>query len=282
AEAEAQARAAEERAQAEAAARAQARQQAALEVARIEAESKARLAAEETHRAHELALIEARSRGGNRRLQQALCAALGLVLCVGAGLGYHLSSQVSELERQTAELQVSQREAAETHSRAMKATLSALERRQAVLSAKSEGSLPEQVRVAAQAASEASEQGRLDARRLGELREALDQWETRLAQSEKLAELDQRKADLDAWAKTQRRSELSAEASEAAEQARRSGASSGELLAYDEALDELGQALREGGSRRGAIRTGPRPPAEPERVCTNPHDPMCGLDGKPL
>lgn len=279
---ERQARAQREQQRAEARARAEARRQAAVEVARIEAEAKARLEAENVMRAHELALLRARSEGGSRRLQRVLGAALGLVLCAGAGLGYHLQAQVTQLEGQALRLSAGQRSAEESHRRALKATLTALERRQAILAGRGAGAVPEQVLVAGRIASEANDGGALAPPKLESYREALDAWQVALDRRGRLTQLDARRADLVAWAAAQRQAERADAARAAGKRARAANADEAALDAYESALDDLRQALRSETPRRGPVRRAPTEPSQPTRICTNPHDPMCGLDGKPL
>jgi len=271
-----------ERKRTEEQARAEARRQAAIEVARIEAEGKARLAAEDAARAHELAVVQARSERRSRRLQHGLVAVLGLALCGGAAAVHDLWGQVTELELHAQRLGETERTVTQAYDELAKSELDALERRRDLLGSRSQQSEPEQVRVAAQAAHESSDQGSLEGRKLGALRTALDRWEAQLDTGNRLARLDARQADLAAWASTQPRSKKAEAARQAASRARQAGTHRGDLRSYETALDDLRLALRANGSSRGPRRPVATEPAAAGRVCTNPHDPMCGLDGKPL
>jgi colicin import membrane protein len=277
-----QARLQRERERTEEQARAEARRQAAIEVARIEAEGKARLAAEDAARAHELASIRARGERRSRRLQHGLVAVLGLALCGGAAAVHDLWGQVTELELQAQRLGASERTVTQAYDQLAKAELDALERRRDLLGSRSQQSEPEQVRVAAQAVQESRDQGTLEGPKLSALRTALDRWEAQLDTSDRLARLDARQADLAAWASTQPRSKKTEVARQAAARARQAGAHRGDPQVYETALDDLRQALSATGSSRGPRRPVATEPTTAGRVCVNPHDPMCGLDGKPL
>jgi hypothetical protein len=93
--------------EAESQARVRAREQSALEVARIEAEAKVRLAAEERARSHELALLRMRTHSTLYRACVGLGIALGVVVSAAAAGTWHFTH---ELDRVTQDSLQSQRE----------------------------------------------------------------------------------------------------------------------------------------------------------------------------
>ncbi|WP_437592393.1 hypothetical protein [Sorangium sp. So ce1000] len=278
AEAEAQAR--REREQAETEARAEARARAAIEVARIEAEAKARLEADNAARAHELAVVRARAEGRRRSVAHALAVALGLVLCGGAAGAYGVAQHMAGLEQEARRLRDAQAALSEERESARAAELAALDRRHAALRGRPLASDAEEARATAEAARNALDPRALDHGRLQAFGDALDALEARLDTLERIAALDRRHADLAAWAAERRRPEATAAAQVAAARARTQGADEGALRAYESALAQLREAL----ARPAAPGApGPRPQVgsrQPE--CTNPGDPMCALDGRPL
>ncbi|WP_437281154.1 hypothetical protein WME90_11515 [Sorangium sp. So ce375] len=278
AETEAQAR--REREQAETEARADARARAAIEVARIEAEAKARLEADNAARAHELAVVRARAEGRRRGVAHALAAALGLVLCGGAAGAYGVAQHVAGLEQEARRLREAQAAQVEERESARAAELAALDRRHAALRGRPLASDAEEARAIAEAARNALDPRALDHNRLRAFGDALDALEARLDALERIAALDRRHADLAAWAAERRRPEATAAAQVAAARARTPGADEGALRAYESALAQLREAL----ARPAAPGApGPRPQVGSRQPqCSNPGDPMCSLDGRPL
>jgi colicin import membrane protein len=275
---EAEARARREREAAAERARIEAREQAAITVARIEAEAKARLEADNAARAHELEVLRVRTESGHRRLQRALAAALGLVLCGGAAAGYSVSRHVAGLTQETAELREGQQALARERDRAKETELAALDRRYAALRARPLVRDAEQARATAEAARSAIDARSLDHDRLRALSDALDGLQARIEGLEKLAALDQRHADLTAWAGERRRSEITAAARLAAARAKAMGDESS-LRAYEGALDQLRDALARSTAGQGRTTTDPGPSGP---ACSDPHDPMCGFNGRAL
>jgi hypothetical protein len=108
--------------------------------------------------------------------------------------------------------------------------------------------------------------------------DALDGLETRLESLEKLATLDRRHANLAAWAAERRRTDITADARLAARRAKVTG-DDASLRAYEGALNALGDTLAQsaGGSGRPPPQPGPAGP-----TCADPHDPLCGFNGRPL
>jgi hypothetical protein len=108
--------------------------------------------------------------------------------------------------------------------------------------------------------------------------DALDGLENRLDTLEKLASLDRRHANLAAWAAERRRAEIAADARLAASRAKITG-DAGALRAYESALDALGDILARSAGPSGRPLPG-LDPAGPK--CTDPNDPLCGFNGRPL
>jgi hypothetical protein len=111
--------------------------------------------------------------------------------------------------------------------------------------------------------------------------DAIDVLQTRLESLEKLSALDRRHADLTAWASERRLRDVTAAARGAEARAKAAGADDGAIRAYERALDQLRDSLvRPTGASGGSGSQ--LPPGEKGPRCTDPSDPMCGLDGRPL
>src|SRR5262249_34936746 len=115
--------------------RLEARKQAAIDVARIEAEAKARLEADSARRAHELEILRARGSGRNRRLQHALAAVLSLVVSGGAVAACATARQIARLEQEAGRLRNDQLAIRQAHERVLATELAALDRRHTALRA---------------------------------------------------------------------------------------------------------------------------------------------------
>jgi hypothetical protein len=279
--AEAEARARARREEAEEKARAEARERAAVEVARIAAEAKTRLDADNAARAHELAVIRVQNEGGRRRMQHALVAVIGLVLLGGSAAAYGVKSHVASLEADADRLREGQSALSREREDAKAAALATLDRRYASLRARQIPREAEEARATAEAARSAVDAKALDHSRLRAFGDALDVLEARLSGLEKLASLDRRHADLTAWAAERRRSDLAEGARAAAARAKSGGADESSLKAYESALDRLRDSLARPAA--AGVGAGALPP--PDRSgpkCTDPHDPLCGFDGKSL
>ena len=100
--AESEARARREREEAAEKVRLEARERVAADVARFEAEARARLDADNAVRAHELVVLRARAESGRGRVQIALAAALGPVICGGGLAGYQITQRAAGLEQSAA------------------------------------------------------------------------------------------------------------------------------------------------------------------------------------
>lgn len=275
--AEAEARARRERGEAEEKARAEAREQAAIEVARIEAMAKARLEVDGATRAHELAVIHLRAETGRRGVQRALAVVLGVVLCGGAVAAYQVKQHVADVEQSAERLREGQSALGQERVNARATELAALDRRLAALRAQPRIGEAEEARVTAEAARNAASARALDHDHLRAFGDALDALQARLETLERMAALDRRHADLAAWAAQRRKSEITAAARSAAARAKAMGHDEGALRVYEGALDHLRAALAES--------TGPIGPKSPHVIAgpgCDPHDPLCGLDGRPL
>ncbi len=114
-------------------------------------------------------------------------------------------------------------------------------------------------------------------RRLHALADALDAWEARLDAAQRLVALERRHDDLVALASDRR----PGDAAVAARKARATAValSDDALGAYERALDGLRDEL----AKKPGGRVGPRldPAPNPGGPC-DPHDPLCGLDGRHL
>ncbi len=107
--------------------------------------------------------------------------------------------------------------------------------------------------------------------------EALDALEERIDALDKIALLDQRRADLSAWASASKRTKRLDAVNGAASRAKAAGAGMDALLRYERALDGLGSELAE--------RSGAAPRSAGTVVATGScqeGDPGCGIDGRPL
>ncbi len=260
--------------------RMEAREQAAAAVARIEAEAKARLEADNAARAHELAVLRARTENRHRRALQALAAALGLVLCGGAAATYSVSRHVSALEQDAAALREGQAALAKERDNARQTQLAALDRRHAMLRDRPAIQNAEDARATAENARSAIDTRSLDHDRLRAFGDALDALQARIERLEKIELLEQRRAELTAWAAERRRSGLTEAVELAAARARAAGADDRALSAYVAALDELRGALSRSSARGGSAAVAQAGPTGPR--CTDPNDPMCGFNGQSL
>ena len=262
-------------------ARNEARERVAADVARIEAESKARLDADNAVRAHELTVLRARTEGSRSRVQIALAAALGLVLCGGTLAAYQGSQRVASLEQDASRLHEERSSLARERDSAKSTELAALDRRYAALLARPLAAGAEEARVTAAAARNALDPRAIDHGRLRAFGEAQDGFEARIDALEKVALLDRRQADLTAWAADRRRTEITAAARSAAARAKSSGADEASVRLYEGALEKLHDALAQTTTSAGA--TGRPPPATSAvtQSCVQ-GDPGCGLDGTRL
>ena len=266
------------REEAEEKARCEARARAALEVARIEAEAKARLEADNALRAHELAVLRARRERAGRNLHRVLGVALVLAVLGGSVTAYAMTRHVAALEQETERLRERQIALVREREQAIAGELAALDRRFATLRAGTGADAADEVLVA-EGARAGIEVPAADSGRLRAFADALDALALRLQMTERRDQLDRRHADLVAWAAKLRRSEILAPIQNLAVRARTAGANESVLRAYEEALDRARAALVSGPARaQGASGV----VGVPAPRCTNPHDPLCGLDGQPL
>lgn len=280
-----EARAKRQKEEAEEQARRRAREQAAIEVARIEAEARARLDAENAARAHELAVLRVNTESGGKRLKLALAAVIGLVAVAGPLAGYAANSRIAELSRENAELRDARSALATERDQAKTSELGALDRRFAALRARPLGEdvarATEEARATAASARNAIDARSLDHSRLRAFGEALDALETKIETLQKLDALDRRMADLASWADQRKKGDAAAAARKAAARAKVMP-DDGALAAYEAALDALRDGLASGkdGAHGGGGAITQREPSGPK--CTDPNDPLCGLNGRSL
>jgi hypothetical protein len=275
--AEAEARAKRARAEAEEKVRLEARERAAAEVARIEAEARVRLEASSAQRAHELVILRARIETGHRRLLYALASALGLVLCGGGAAAYGSVQHAAALTQDVERLRDGQQALAREREQAKATELAALDRRYAALRGRPLVRDAEDARAAVEAARSAVDDKALDTDRLRKLGDALDALQGRIEVLERIAALEARRADLDAWAAERRRGEITAAARIAGTRAKVTGDDAA-LKAYAGALDDLRNELAQGDGRRGPVAHAA--PGPVYQTCDpNVGDPGCSHDG---
>jgi hypothetical protein len=277
-EAETAGRAQRERAAAEEAARLEARKQAAVDVARIEAEAKARLDAEKAAREHELVLLRERKDRTRSRLQWVLGAVIGLTVCGGSASAWAVGRHVDALEQEAERLRERQVALAREREQAATSELAALDRRHAALRALPVASGAPDALAAADSARSSIDSAAPDQARLRVFRDALDMLAGRIDSLRRLAHLDQRRGDLAKLASAQRRTIDALSAVDVAAKTAAKSADPSALDSYSSALDVLRDEL----ARPAGGGGGRRVEKDPGVVCTNPHDPLCGLNGRPL
>ena len=279
--AQAEARARRQREEAEEQARAKAREQAALEVARIQAQAKVQLDAENAQRAHELAVLRANNESGRRRLQVALAAVLGLVICGGSAAAFGVHREVASLGQENERLREGQSALSRERDQAKATELASLDRRLEALRARPFGrddaKATAEVRQTVEAARKAIDAKALDHSRMRSFGEALDAFEARIGGLEKLQALERRHADLEVWAGQRKKADAGGAARNAALSARVLVDESS-LRAYETALDRLRDSLSKEGAQGGGVSV--VQPIGP--TCTDPNDPLCGLNGRAL
>jgi hypothetical protein len=215
-----------------------AEQQAVVEVARIEAEGKARLAADEAIRAHELALLRARRDSAAGRWRTAFAGATAGALCAMGALLWNGHRDAQAAEAELARERGARQMADEARTAAARDEAAALERREARVRARAAAVAAEALGAATETARHAAGADPANAARMAAYRDALDTWQGRVEALEREAH----------------RAEL-------------------------EALRRSLPPQRKRGT------TGAVPPPEPRErgSCgTDPGDPLCGLDGRPL
>ena len=261
-------------------ARMEARERVAADVARIEADARVRLEAENAARAHELAALRTRRETGRRRREWAISFVLAAVTCLGGAALYESKAHASRLERSASELREGQRSLVREHEDAKKTELGGLDRRRDALLARAVARHAGDAEKTVTAARSAIDESSVDHGRLRAYADALDGLEAKLDGLEKLALLERRHADLSAWAGTLRRGSTTAAADRAAKAAKATPETS-EIAAYERALDQLRDTLaRRPGSAGVARPDDPTPPPPAGRCAVG--DPSCGLDGRPL
>jgi hypothetical protein len=278
--AEEDARARRQRAEAEEQARSVARDRAAIEVARIQAEAKARLDADNALRTHELDVLRVRTEGGRRRITAVLAGALALTVLGAAAWGVQSSSKVAALSEDAGHLRDAQQALAKEREQAKASELDALERRLALLGARPFAREAEDARAAAEGARKAIDVKALDQDRLRAFADALDALQARLEIVERLASLDKRRDDLAVWSAERKRPEALTVVRSAAARARAMGDDAA-IRAYEAALDQARDALAKETGTAATRTTQGKAESTPARTCLA-GDPGCGLDGPPL
>jgi dTMP kinase len=105
--------------------------------------------------------------------------------------------------------------------------------------------------------------------------------EQRERRAERVTLLDGRRDALAGWAEAQSRRDVMTSIEAAADRAHAQGASEADLAVYDGALTRAADQLSKPATGRIARRTDGGPvPVVRAAACANPHDPMCGLDGR--
>jgi hypothetical protein len=255
-------------------ARAAARDESAREVAKIEAEARARLAADDAVRAHEIAVLRVRTEAGRRRVQIGLASALALVVTLGAAGVVRASGQSAGFERDVERLRDGQAALMRERDAAKAAEVASLDERFAHLRLRplAGAASVREVRATAEAARAAIDAKAPEHARVRALADALDALEARLDAAQRLAALERRHEDLLAIAGERRGGDALAGAKSARSLAERSDDA---LPAYDRALD----ALRDELAKKPGRGVAHSDPASTPCVRCDPHDPLCGLDG---
>jgi hypothetical protein len=277
----AEARARRLREEAEEKARVEARQRAEIEVARIGAEARARLDADNAQRAHELAVLKLRTEGGARRLQVALAAVIGLVVLGGGAAAYEVDQRVSRLTQDGERLREGQHALALERDQGKAAELAALDRRFVALRGRPLIKDADAPRATAEAARNRVDVNALDGDRLRAFGEALDALQARLDTLDRLALLSLRQIDLDTWAADRKRGEAMVAARAAGVRARALG--TGEALhAYEAALDQARDALAQSSAGGGRQVVASAQTTTGKAATCRAGDAWCGADGKPV
>lgn len=272
------ARTLEERA---AAAREAGRAQAAVEVARIQAEAQARLEQDNAVRAHQLGELRIRLATGRRRREYFLGAALGLTLCIsGAATFFARESSVAN-QRAAEELQGRNAALLAEREDAKRVQLRALDQRHAALVARHAGKDLEAARATAQAARDGANESAPTHTQLHTFAAALDALASRGEAQATLRGLDARYADLLTWANAVRRARAAESATAAAKRAHAPAATDADRESYARSLDTLREQLS-ATRRAGAATTTTAGETGTVTGRCQVGDPGCGIDGTPL
>ncbi len=221
-----------ERERAEQKARDEARARAEMEIARIEAEGKARLLAENAQRQHELELMRVKQQGGSTRLRRALAAVVGVVVLGGAAAGWAVNGRFGKLEGESQRLRSDRWGQSQAFEEALNTTRTALSKRHDKLKERATGIVTEQARSRAEAARSAIEASGLTTPSLHAYAESLDVLASRVALEEQLAQADKRLADLTKWANTAKKRQLVAKVKPASRAAHRADTDEAAVKAF--------------------------------------------------
>lgn len=257
----------------------EARARAEIETARMQAAAKAQLEADNAARAHELAVLRAKSESGRRRTIYGLAVALGVVLCAGGAAAISSSQRMSALEADAARLRESQSSLSREHEQNRSAELGALDLRMAALVSRPSAKLATDAQKTAEAARSAVNPQAIDHSRLRAFADALDAFQSRIEAVERLGALDRRRESLEGWAVALRKE--ADDKVRGAASAAKSSLDDPSLNTYERALDRLQRDLESAGPRGGSgpITTSGgdrsnRPTCDP-----NVGDPMCDATG---
>jgi hypothetical protein len=256
-----------------------ARERADLEVARIRAEAKSRLDADNAARAHELAVLGTKRETGRRRREIVLGVALSVCFALGGFGFWDASARTSKYERSVEELRERERAVLRERDDSKRVELQSLERRHATLLARPRTADAKPTLEAAESARAAIDVRSPSQDRLRAFADSLDVLDRRLDVLDEVALLDRRGRDLASWASSQKRTARLESVKTAALRAKAEDAGADAISAYERELDGVASELGE--RTRGAARPHAGEPTGAERTCRE-GDPGCGLDGKPL
>lgn len=255
----------------------EARARAEIDVARMQAEAKARLDADNAMRAHEIAVLRVRAETGRRRWIYGLGVAFALAVLGGGLATYESSQRVAALEKDAEHLRESQLSLSREHERARATELGALDLRMAALVARPLAKEAAEARKTAEAARGALDPKAIEHDRLRAYADALDALQSKIEAAEKLESLERRRESLAGWAVALRKAE-DTRVADAAGHAKSSGAEDSALRSYENALDrwqrDLGQSSPQGATGTGGTKNDTRPKCDP-----NVGDPMCDPSG---
>jgi hypothetical protein len=255
---------------------ARARERAAVEVARIEAEAKARLAVEESVRAHELAVLRAKAEGTQWRPSGVLTTALAALLCVTVVIGAAIVRDRGRLQDEALRSRLEHSTATLDRERAVRLLLQSVDQWIASLSWRSTSLPVSGERDKASAARKALDDKAPEAASIDALINALEDWDERIVALQRLVALEQRYEDLTVWAARQGEGAALPQLRAAARKhAEAGGAGAAALESYASALDDLREALqRHGSGRLPPTREMPQPPCKDG-------DPLCDQNRRP-
>jgi hypothetical protein len=191
-----------------------------------------------------------------------------------------VSGRLSALEHDAQRVRDDRFALVQEHDKGMAAELMGLDRRHEALQSRAGFAKAERAGKHAADARGAIEAGSVGQAKLLAFAEALDALDGRLDRIDRLKAHDARLGDLNAWAQGTGREELVEPARQASSKAHALDGNAPAMAAYLEALDALAKKLAT--NKRGAAVRGTVTTPSTGKVCTDPHDPLCGLDGRQL